>query len=702
MSVSSPCILSTHTPFYSHLADVFIFTDMWTQSAITIPDAGSNTPRAPALSRAEAADPQHRAWLKARLRWTWRRAVSAMFITSLTTGAAFVMNLSSDVTAIQIFGAFTALMIFFNFVLVVTYYPMVVMVYERYIQFVAWPCCPRGVRGFCATPAAAATQTTSTAANLPTATNTGSSSASVKETDPAKPAAKARNVDDYRPLESFFYNVFGVWVYRLRWPIIAVFAAYFGLALGFATQLEASKEPARYLPDDDKVQQTLDINDNRFARQPSVAQIKVAYGLRAIDLSNVNIYNPDDVGQTRFDPGFDPSSPFAQTLFIDMCSAFRTQPFVLDKEVLCPMEEFRNYVVSVLSATFPVPAAEFVPLLANFTAYYEATQGPAPNYSGATAASEQDPSTRENRAEGESTLYQTIRFDIKATTPTLRYMAVIVNTTLGRAASGAEIRPMYDHWGALLRSNNNDPAFVNATLDDALQTCSLYVDMQLEQTLLEAAIIGIGASLALGFVIIVVLTQDVLLSLMAITSIGGVVASLIGAVVWLGWTLSLIESVSLTILVGLSVDYSIHLSHAFQESKALTRELKVRDALLTMGSSVLSAAVTTMLSASVLLATYIIFFYKFGLFVLLTVLYSSLWAFCFFMALCAVTGRIRPHNDLAWAWRSLTAPCRSGSSTPAAETAQKPRSINETDDSSATGTPVETFGGKSPSKITSV
>lgn len=112
-------------------------------------------------------------------------------------------------------------------------------------------------------------------------------------------------------------------------------------------------------------------------------------------------------------------------------------------------------------------------------------------------------------------------------------------------------------------------------------------------------------------------------------------------------------------LVGLASDFSLHLSHAYQASKAVTRALKVRDALLTLGGSVISAAITTMLSALVLaVGTYVIFFQKFGTFILLTILLSVLWAFLFLMAVCAILGRIRPHDDLLWAWRFVTSLCR--------------------------------------------
>jgi hypothetical protein len=473
--------------------DIFIFMDMWKQSAINVPAPGTKATPPLATTRAEAADPVYREWLKARMRWAWSRAASAMLVTSLTTGAAFVMNLSSDVTAIQIFGAFTGIMIVINYLAVITLFPLMAMVYERHVQFVPWPCCMQGIRGSCATPAAQAKRRPQAFAGIQlaaskdgdelvtTAPPTAGDPVARKESSGSRERAE-RDVSDYRTLERFFYNTVGVWVVRWRYPITVIFIAYFALSVGFATQLSASNEPARYLPDDDYVQRVLDVDSDRFARQTTVPQINIMFGLKRIDLSRVNVYDPADVGKTQYDDNFDPSSATAQQLFITMCEEFRDERFVLDREVLCPMEEFRDYVVNELQRTFPVPSADFEGLLGNFTAWYETANGVAPDYTGATSASKQDPDTRESRAWGENTIYQSIRFDLTASPPALRYMVVIVNTTLPSDAAGSEIRPMYDHWRGVLADNNANPAYQSATLNLALQTSTLYVDMQLEDT----------------------------------------------------------------------------------------------------------------------------------------------------------------------------------------------------------------------------
>eukprot|EP00045_Choanoeca_perplexa_P015087 m.182444 g.182444 ORF g.182444 m.182444 type:complete len:121 (-) comp16885_c0_seq13:344-706(-) len=95
------------------------------------------------------------------------------------------------------------------------------------------------------------------------------------------------------------------------------------------------------------------------------------------------------------------------------------------------------------------------------------------------------------------------------------------------------------------------------------------------------------------------------------------------------------------------------MGQAYRESKSTTRFDRVRDALTVMGISVLSASVTTMLSALVLVFTYIIFFLKFGTFILLTILMSTLWAFGFFMALLSIVGNTTRHDDWRWLWYKL-------------------------------------------------
>ena len=70
--------------------------------------------------------------------------------------------------------------------------------------------------------------------------------------------------------------------------------------------------------------------------------------------------------------------------------------------------------------------------------------------------------------------------------------------------------------------------------------------------------------------------------------IGPIACSPAVSAVMLGWELGTVESICFTIVAGFSVDYVVHLAHAYVHSTSPTRAERVRDALAEMGISVLS------------------------------------------------------------------------------------------------------------------
>lgn len=58
-----------------------------------------------------------------QLNWTWRKAAKSMGITSFTTFFAFLMTATSPIPAVKTFGIFAALMVFFNYLYIISWYP---------------------------------------------------------------------------------------------------------------------------------------------------------------------------------------------------------------------------------------------------------------------------------------------------------------------------------------------------------------------------------------------------------------------------------------------------------------------------------------------------------------------------------------------------------------------------------------------------
>merc|ERR1712199_133176 len=142
----------------------------------------------------------------------------------------------------------------------------------------------------------------------------------------------------------------------------------------------------------------------------------------------------------------------------------------------------------------------------------------------------------------------------------------------------------------------------------------------------------------LAFLVVLLVTRQIVVAFASVLTIGGVLASVLGSMVALGWELGTIESICLTILAGFSVDYVVHLAHAFVHAEKKERLDKVRSALDEIGVSVLGGMLTSASAAIALMMCQLHFFHKFGVFLMLTVSISWIWANIGFVASMALFG----------------------------------------------------------------
>jgi len=114
-----------------------------------------------------------------------------------------------------------------------------------------------------------------------------------------------------------------------------------------------------------------------------------------------------------------------------------------------------------------------------------------------------------------------------------------------------------------------------------------------------------------AFVAIIIFTKSLYIATMTTLCIFFIVLTLLWFMVAIcQWPLGAMEALSITIFVGMSCDYCLHIAHAFMHSQAPSAHLKVREALAIIGNSVLGAAVTTFGSCIFLLLCTIVFFEK--------------------------------------------------------------------------------------------
>jgi predicted RND superfamily exporter protein len=70
----------------------------------------------------------------------------------------------------------------------------------------------------------------------------------------------------------------------------------------------------------------------------------------------------------------------------------------------------------------------------------------------------------------------------------------------------------------------------------------------------------------LAFISTFIATKNIIITIITIFSVGMVIISVIGIMNILGWDIGVTESLSMVIMIGLSIDYILHLSVDYMHS----------------------------------------------------------------------------------------------------------------------------------------
>ena len=120
--------------------------------------------------------------------------------------------------------------------------------------------------------------------------------------------------------------------------------------------------------------------------------------------------------------------------------------------------------------------------------------------------------------------------------------------------------------------------------------------------------VGVSISAICAFVILLIATRNVLISLYAIVTVIFIVMSVVAVMVLRGWQLGVSESIAMVIIIGFSVDYVVHLAAHYVHAQVPSRYDRAHDSISSMGVSIFSGAMTTLGSGVFHFGGTIIFF----------------------------------------------------------------------------------------------
>ena len=175
-----------------------------------------------------------------------------------------------------------------------------------------------------------------------------------------------------------------------------------------------------------------------------------------------------------------------------------------------------------------------------------------------------------------------------------------------------------------------------------------WVWMVTQETLVSGMYKGMAICFPLSFLVLLFATRNVYLASFSIVSILFIVACVLGSTKIIGWSLGTAESIAAVMVIGFSVDYTVHLAHMYGESgtRLSTRGFRVKEALRRMGEPVIAGAVTTFASGAMMFLCQITFFTKMAVLISLTICFSVIFAFGFLLSLCSLIGPVDSQGSI--------------------------------------------------------
>lgn len=160
----------------------------------------------------------------------------------------------------------------------------------------------------------------------------------------------------------------------------------------------------------------------------------------------------------------------------------------------------------------------------------------------------------------------------------------------------------------------------------------------LQETLSRGTLIAICMSMSVALLVLLCVTLNLLISFYAILTVTFTIFTTIAVLIIMGWKLNILESIAVSSAIGLSVDFSLHYGVHYRFSPDLDRTSSTRYALSRMIGPTLMAAITTGMAGIFMLASRVLPYIQIGVFLLIIMTSSWIYATFFLMSVLSVVG----------------------------------------------------------------
>lgn len=539
-----------------------------------------------------------------RFKYTVDRATQSVFNTSFTTAAAFTVTGVTPLVPISTFGIFAALTIIVCFVFTMTLFPTTVLLWER-------GCC------------------------------------NCRKEDKAT-TSQAEDEEEERKLEVTKIKLEDLVTWK-NWPLYKYYIPFVrkydkyivlvGLCVGAfgvygITNVSPLTKPEEFLPKDHMLQVFSDTFGDKWltGSDSEYIALDVYWGVKDIERNFLGWYTGNESrygDKLIFDLDFDLSDPAAQTAIIDYCNTLTN--------ATCFAPGCQGFGRLILPTSTPVCT------IVGFQAWWTSTQGNTDFLV---------PNKNESQRAQFFSLLATYRDEqnldeyIGFVDGELRYFGTSWVLTANPISPASVKKPIEN---ALQRLSDEYEETAPATAKNIRFSSREFVQNAVEEALAATVVRGLAITFPIVFLVLLFATNNYILAAFACASIAFIVLVVLGIVFTiLGWELGIAESIVAIMIVGLSVDYTVHLGHMYtfagNHEGFETRSERFEYAILTMGTTVIAGGSTTLGAGLFLFGAQITFFAKMAILLTLTVTFSLYYSFFFMMPL---TSWIGPEGDYA-------------------------------------------------------
>lgn len=577
--------------------DIFVFMDAYRQSA----------------QKEELLES-----METRMSWVYRRSGNAMLITSTTTCFAFLCTILSPIAGTRSFGIFAALVIFFDYILVMTLFCTAVVIFHDRLEAELGWCCSC----FCCVK---------------------------NDPNPTQIALSKMNNGERPPenrISFFFREKFAPFILlpRNRLLIFVPMLSWLILTSWYTSKLSPTQTAEQALSKDHPLQRGATILNEKFPKvqQDRGTYIHFIWGLKDVNRNGVSqLFDPTFVGTPSFSNQFDFSEK-CQEKMLATCDSMKTN------------DKFKTLIKTQKDGLRNVQC--FVEDLGAFNALGSLTNcgavksGDWKNQTWTVAEDNVHSTTKsitsqKSCSSSDTTVGNTYKDSLGWDGETLRYVGISIESSVLDPYSTLpeeKVREHYDSFIQIAQDLDSEMEYACSSKVLVTDLDQKFIFMNNQKIYRTSAVSGSMIGVLIAFIVLLVSTRKFHIAFFATVSIFSVLLSVIGSTTMMGWTLGTNEAILISILAGFSVDYVVHLAHAYVHANGST-EKRITEAFGDMGISVFSGMLTSVVASIPLFMCTLVFFAKFGIFLCFTIMFSWIFANFGFMSLLG-QAKIRIRN----------------------------------------------------------